>query len=77
MLQNSSRAGIIGQLAFLDLHGLPATYLTEFVQKVHAVTPAKVQEMAQKHIADDKAIIVLVGDRKVIEEQVKAFGEIK
>lgn len=77
VLQNSSRAGIIGQLAFLDLHGLPQSYLTEFVQKVHAVTPAKVQEMAQKHIGDDKAIIVLVGDRKVIEEQVKAFGEIK
>lgn len=77
VLQNSSRAGIIGQLAFLDLHGLPASYLTEFVQKVHAVTPAKVQEIAQKHIADDKAIIVLVGDRKVIEQQVKAFGEIK
>mgnify|MGYP000114839669 CR=1 FL=1 len=77
VLQNSSRAGIIGPLAFLDLHGLPATSLTEFVQKVHAVTPAKVQELAQKHIADDKAIIVLVGDRKVIEAQVKAFGEIK
>jgi hypothetical protein len=33
--------------------------------------------MAQKYINDDKAIIVLVGDRKLIEEQVKAFGTIK
>jgi predicted Zn-dependent peptidase len=77
VLQNSARAGIIGQLALLDLHGLPSSYLTEYVQKVHAVTPAKVQEMAQKYIADDKAIIVLVGDRKIIEEQVKPFGEIR
>ena len=77
VLQNSSRAGIIGQLAFLDLHGLPTSYLTDYVTKVHAVTPAKVQEMAQKYIADDKAIIVLVGDRKLIEEQVKPFGEIR
>ncbi len=77
VLQNSSRAGIIGQLSFLDFHGLTPAYLTEFVQKVHAVTPAKVQEMATKYIADDKAIIVLVGDRKLIEEQVKPFGAIR
>jgi predicted Zn-dependent peptidase len=77
VLNNSARAGIIGQLAFLDLHGLPPSYLTEFVQKVHAVTPAKVQEMAQKYINDDRAIIVLVGDRKIIEEQVKAFGPLR
>lgn len=77
VLQNSSRAGIIGQLSFLDFHGLTPAYLTEFVQKVHAVTPAKVQEMATKYISDDKAIIVLVGDRKLIEEQVKPFGAIR
>ena len=77
VLQNSSRGGIIGQLSFLDLHGLPPAYLTEFVQKVHAVTPAKVQEIARKYISDDKAIIVLVGDRKIIEEQVRAFGPLK
>ena len=77
VLNNSSRAGIINQLSFLDLHGLTPAYLTEYVQKVHAVTPAKVQEMAQKYINDDKAIIVLVGDRKIIEEQVKGFGTIR
>lgn len=77
VLQNSSRGGIIGQLSFLDFHGLPTSYLTDYVSKVHAVTPEKVQEMARKYIQDDKAIIVLVGDRATIEEQVKAFGEIK
>ena len=77
MLNNSSRGGIINQLSFLDLHGLTPAYLTEYVKKVHAVTPAKVQEMAQKYINDDKAIIVLVGDRKIIEEQVRAFGPLK
>jgi hypothetical protein len=33
-------------------------------------------EMARKHVQDDRATIVIVGDRKVIEEQVKAFGPI-
>jgi predicted Zn-dependent peptidase len=74
VLQNSSRAGITNQLDYMDLHGLPPTYASTFVKRVYAVTPEQVSEMARKHIADDRATIVIVGDRKVIEEQVKAFG---
>jgi zinc protease len=76
VLQNSSRAGIIGQLEFVDLHGLPDDYLSSYVRRVYAVTPQDVQRMAQKYIQDDKATIVVVGDRKVIEEQVKPYGSI-
>jgi hypothetical protein len=32
--------------------------------------------MAKKHLQEERALIVIVGDRKVIEEQVKGFGEI-
>jgi predicted Zn-dependent peptidase len=77
ILNNSSRPGIIGQLEFVDLHGLPADYLNGYVKRIYAVTPQQVQEMAKKYIQDDKATIVVVGDRKVIEEQVKAFGPVK
>jgi len=77
VLQNSSRPGIIGQLQFVDLQGLPEDYLNRFVQRAYAVTPAQVQEMTQKNIRDDNATIVVVGDRKVIEEQVKPYGRIK
>jgi len=77
ILQNSSRPGIIGQLEFVDLHGLPADYLNGYVKRIYAVTPAEVQEMAKKYIQDDKATIVVVGDRKVIEEQLKEFGPVR
>ncbi|MFY9552753.1 MAG: pitrilysin family protein [Thermoanaerobaculia bacterium] len=77
ILQNSSRPGIIGQLQFVDLHGLPADYLNGYVQRIYAVTPEQVQEMAKKYLQDDKATIVIVGDRKVIAEQVKEFGPIR
>jgi predicted Zn-dependent peptidase len=76
VLQNSSRGGITNQLGFMDLHGLPPTYASTYVKQVYAVTPQQVTEMAKKHIADDRATIVIVGDRKVIEEQVKSFGPI-
>ena len=77
ILQNSSRPGIIGQLEFVDLHGLPADYLNGYVNRIYAITPQQIQDAAKKYIQDDKATIVVVGDRKVIEEQVKAFGPVK
>jgi len=76
VLQNSSRAGITNQLEFMDLHGLPPTYASTYVKQVYAVTPEQVTEMAKKHVLDERATIVIVGDRKVIEEQVKGFGSI-
>lgn len=76
VLQNSSRSGIINVLELIDLHGLPADYLKSYVRRVYAVTPQDVQRLAQKYIQDEKATIVVVGDRKVIEEQVKPYGTI-
>jgi predicted Zn-dependent peptidase len=60
----------------VNLHGLPADYLKTYVQRVNAVTPQDVQRLAKKYIEDEKATIVVVGDRKVIEEQVKPYGTI-
>ena len=76
VLQNSSRGGITNQLDYMDLHALPPTYASTYVKQVYAVTPQQISEMARKHLLDDKALIVIVGDRKVIEEQVKGFGTI-
>jgi len=76
ILQNSSRGGITAQLQYIDLHGLPPTYPNTYVKKVFEVTPQKVTEVAMKYLQDDQATIVIVGDRKVIEDQVKGFGKI-
>ena len=75
-IQNSSRAGINSQLAFLDLHKLPDTYLTNYVQNVYAVTPRDIQRIAQTYLQDEKMAIVIVGDREKIAKEVAAFGEI-
>ena len=73
VLQNSSRAGIINRLEFLERHGLPDDYLRRYVERVHAVTPEEVQAMARKYIRDE-ATIVVVGDRKKIEKDLAPFG---
>ena len=76
VLQNSSRGGIIGQLAFLDLHGLTQSYLTNFVRNVYAVTPEEVRRITASYLDDDRMTIVVAGDREQIVEQIQPFGEI-
>jgi len=76
VLQNSSRPGILSQLEFVHLHGLPADYLNSYVARVSAVTPEDIQRITAKYIQGDKAAIVIAGDRKVIEEQVTPYGKI-
>jgi zinc protease len=74
VLQNSTRGGIVNQLLYVDNQGLGEEYLRTYVAKVNAVTPAQVSEMARKHLRDDQMTIAVVGDRKVVEEQLKPFG---
>lgn len=78
VLRNSSPGGIINQLSFLDLHGLPDSYLTNQVKNIYAITPQKVQEMTRKYLKTQDMTLVAVGDKKVIEPQIKQFqSEIK
>jgi predicted Zn-dependent peptidase len=73
VLQNSSRGGIIGQLSFLDLHGLDASYLTGYVDNVYAVTPEDVQQMTRQYLRAEDMLIVIAGDKEQIEQQVAPF----
>lgn len=76
VLQNSSRQGVIGQLAFTDLHGLPENYLSTYVQKVLAVTPQDVQRIARQYVTPDKMAIVVVGDKSKVAEQLMPYGKV-
>jgi len=76
VISNSSRQGIINQLALLDLHRLDDRFLTNFVQNILAVTPKDVQRIAQTYITPDKMTIVVVGDKAKVAEQISAFGEV-
>jgi len=48
--------------ANLEMTGKPMDYYKTFRSKIQAVTKARVQEVAQKYIRPDKAVIVIVGD---------------
>lgn len=76
VLRNSSRRGVVGQLNYVDLHGLGDDYLSTYVQKIYAVTPKKVQEIAAKYIVPGKMTIVVVGDKSKITDQLAPYENV-
>ncbi len=75
VLQNSSRTGIINQLAFADLQGLGEAYLTGYVKNVFAVTPEDITRIVNTYLPDDKFTIVIAGDVAKIKNEVRPFGK--
>ncbi len=73
VLRNSNRNGLILQLQYVGLHNLGDDYLNTYVQKVYAVTPQQVQAVAQKYIVADRLIIVVVGDKSKVAEQIAPY----
>lgn len=76
VLQNSSPGGIIGQLGYLELHGLPRSYLDSYIRNVFRVTPAEVGRIVRDHLRAKDMTIYIVGDRAKIKDQLAPYGTI-
>jgi len=61
----------VAQLALFDL---PDTYFEEFVPRVNAVVAADVTRVAEAYLDPSRAITLVVGDHKLIEESLQALG---
>ncbi|HXW97763.1 MAG TPA: pitrilysin family protein [Gemmatimonadales bacterium] len=72
-IQNSSRSGVINQLQFVDQYGLGDSYLSGYVKNVLAVTPEEVRQTALKYLDPSRMTITVVGDRKVVEDQLAPY----
>jgi predicted Zn-dependent peptidase len=75
VIRNSSRAGVIGQLRFVDLQGLGDDWLRNYVPNVLKVSPADVQRITEKYLDPNKMALVIVGDKAKISDQVAPFGK--
>ncbi len=69
VLGNSTRGGLVGQIAFMNLHGLPREWLTSFIDRLYAVTPEQVQKAAQQYLQLDAMSVVIVGDLAEVKRQ--------
>lgn len=74
-LQNSTRQGIINVLNYVDLHGLGENYLTDYVSRVYALTPAEISRVTTEYLKPDDMTLVVVGDAARIGEQLVPYLE--
>ena len=67
---NATSSAISG----LYVEGLPADYYQAFADRINAVTKDDLMRVARKYIDLDHLDIVIVGDRSVIEQPLRATG---
>jgi predicted Zn-dependent peptidase len=72
VINASSRFGLTSQLAFLELHGLPESWLVNYPENINALTPAQVRDAAQKRLVPAQMSTVVVGDLAKIGASVRA-----
>ena len=77
VLGNSDRGAIIGGLRNIDLQGLPDDYLSTYVERVEAVTPETVSQLAGEYLKTDDMILVVVGDLKSVRPQLEKLAWMK
>ena len=75
VISNSSPNGVLGQFAFMDLHGLPDDFLTHWVRSIHAVTPDQVSAIARQYLRNDRLTVVVAGDLATIGESVRKLPQ--
>jgi zinc protease len=72
VINASSRFGLTSQLAFLELHGLPESWLVNYPANIDAVTAVQVRDAAQKRLVPAQMSTVVVGDLAKIGASVHA-----
>jgi zinc protease len=65
---------IANQLIPVVLYGLPLDYYNNYVSNIEKLTQADVQRVARQYIDPSSLAIVIVGDRKNIEQGIKAVN---
>jgi zinc protease len=62
------------QLEQLLVYGLPETYYADYIKNLQAVTAEAVLKAATTYIQPDRFLVVVVGDRAVIEPGIRALN---
>jgi predicted Zn-dependent peptidase len=73
--QSFETTGQVGsQIAGLVQYGIDPSFFGDYVARVNAVTPADVQRVANQYVRPANSVVVVVGDRRVIEPGIRALN---
>lgn len=64
----------VGTFAEIFVYGLPLDYFSKLPELVDAVTPDQAEAMAQKYIHPEKIVVLAIGDRSKIEDEMKKLN---
>ncbi|MBD0373113.1 MAG: insulinase family protein [Pyrinomonadaceae bacterium] len=67
-------AQTVGSLSQLFVYGLPLDYYRQLPARIDAVTVADVRRIAEKYLTMNNMVIVAVGDRAKIEEEMRKLN---
>jgi zinc protease len=75
--QFETTADVAYQIGFMLSHELPDRYLANELARFKAVTKNHVDRMAERYLSPSRMTILVVGDRSLIEPQLKALRFVK
>ncbi|MQA90351.1 MAG: hypothetical protein GEU90_08950 [Gemmatimonas sp.] len=64
---------VAARVAELAVYDLPLDYYDDYVERTMAVTAADVQRVAREYVHPDRTVVVVVGDRSVVEPGLRAL----
>jgi zinc protease len=73
-LRIETAAQVGSQLAGVRLFGVPIDYVTQYRQRIQAVTPDDVQRAARTHLQPDQAVVVVVGDAVQLRQRLASIA---
>jgi zinc protease len=76
LLRLETQNALADQFVMMRACDLPNDYVEKFTGRVRAVEPDQILEAARKYMAQDKSVIVVVGDASKIGAAVAKFGTV-
>jgi zinc protease len=67
---------IANHLSGLAANNLPDSYFNNYIAHVRAVTVADIERVANKYLDPSKMVVLVVGDRKIIEPNLRSLNEL-
>jgi len=67
---------IAAGLELIVTYDLPDTYFNSYIERVEAVTLEDVNRVANRYLQPDRMAVVIVGDRRAIEQPLRTLDEI-
>ena len=77
LVRSATPAGLLGQIGFLDFHGLGDDYAERYADRVRAVTPEDVRRLAEAYLRPEAMTIAIAGDASAIRAEIEPFGPIR